>query len=159
LALFLAGCSTQILEADSPGPAVHDCREPTDIFENFHVQIKNAGWSQAKGAKSVTLNVNLEFSNRRPLPHALSNSGDGYVFAVEATLLSGNGEAIKPQTTTGSLSAAGIHQSILPGIPSPAVLTFDVPHEGTTLVITRKPIGGAAPGDSRDRTLACKISG
>lgn len=157
LALILAGCSTQILEADYPGPAVHDCREPTDIFENLRVQIKSASWSQAKGAKGMALNVDLEFSNRTPLPHSLSNSGDGYVFAVEATLLSGKGASIPPETKTGLLSAAGIHQSILPGIPLPSVLTFDVPREGYTLVITRNPTGDAAPGNLRDRTLVCKV--
>jgi hypothetical protein len=101
---LLAGCSAQLLEAvgeigDITPP--RSCSEPVKLFNTFTMRAKRVAWKGDRGDSNSTLTLELAFDNDKAWPVALSNSGNGVLYAVEFRL---RGERIgiyAPREATG----------------------------------------------------------
>jgi hypothetical protein len=89
LSCLLAGCSAQLLEevvdiGEITPPRF--CSEPVKLFNTFTMRAKRVAWKGDRGDPNATLTLELAFDNDKSFPVALSNSGNGVLYAVEFRL-------------------------------------------------------------------------
>lgn len=101
LACLLTGCSAQILEEVGEVTPPRDCTETTKLFNTFSMRAKSISWKGAKGDASAMLTVELVFDNDKKWPIALSNSGNGVLYAVEFSLHGNTGGSFAPREASG----------------------------------------------------------
>jgi hypothetical protein len=101
LACLLAGCSAQILEEVGEISVPHDCAETTKLFNTFSMRAKSISWKGSKSDPAAMLTLELVFNNDKKWPVALSNSGNGVLYAVEFSLQGEKGGSYKPEDATG----------------------------------------------------------
>ena len=107
LALFLAGCSAQLLddaidvgEFNTPRP----CNEPMKLFNTFSINAKKIAWKNDRSDAGTTLTINLLVNNDKQWPLALSNSTQGVLYTVDYTLRGEKGGNFAPKEASGILS-------------------------------------------------------
>ena len=97
LFLLLTGCSSRMLE-DVGEVAVlppQSCSESTKLFNTFSMRATRTAWTDS------TLTVDLVINNEKSFPIALSNSGNGVLYAIEISLQDGKGKTIGTKETSG----------------------------------------------------------
>jgi hypothetical protein len=156
--IMLAGCSTAMLEDADFESAEQDCHQPVAMFSTFRMHVLSSQRSDAHGRAPSQVTLTIEFENTTPLPHALSNSGDGYVYHVDVSLARSSGDAIAGHDSQGILDAKQVNTAIDPDKPAKGTVAFEAPKGSYSLTILRKPTGGGAPGLPQDRFAACKIT-
>jgi hypothetical protein len=100
LACLLAGCSAQLLEDVGEVSVPRPCTEMTKLFGTFSMSAKSIAWKGDKGDPAAILTLALVFDNDKPWPIALSNSGNGVLYAV-AFSLQGEKGSFPPKEATG----------------------------------------------------------
>lgn len=156
--IMLAGCSTAMLEDADFESAEQDCHHAVAVFSTFRMHVVSLQRDDAHGHAPSRVTLKIEFENTTPLPHALSNSGDGYLYQVDISLARTSGETIAGQDGQGILDAKQVNTLIEPGKPASGTMAFAAQNGSYSLVILRKPTGNGAPGLARDRLSACKIA-
>jgi hypothetical protein len=101
LACLLAGCSALILEEVGEIKVPRDCTDITKLFNTFSMRAKSISWKGSKSDAAAALTIELVFENDKKWPIALSNSGNGVLYAVEFSLHGEDGAGHGPKEATG----------------------------------------------------------
>ena len=156
--IMLAGCSTAMLEDANFESVEQDCHQPVVMFSAFRMHVVSSKRVEARGHAPAHVTLTIAFENTTPLPHALSNSGDGYIYHVDVALARSSGEAIAGHDGQGILDAKQVNTAIEPAKSAEGTVVFEAPKGSYSLTILRKPTGDGAPGLPQDRFAACKIT-
>jgi hypothetical protein len=97
LAFLLAGCSAHMLEDVGEIAPPRSCAETTKLFNTFSMRATRVAWT------GDALTLELVFDNDKDFPAALSNSGNGVLYAVELSLQGGKGGSVAPKEASGIL--------------------------------------------------------
>jgi hypothetical protein len=100
LACLLVGCSAQLLEDVGEVSVPRPCTEITKLFGTFSMSAKSISWKGDKGDPAAMLTLALVFDNHKAWPIALSNSGNGVLYAV-AFSLQGEKGSFPPKEAVG----------------------------------------------------------
>jgi hypothetical protein len=104
LSCLLAGCSAQLLEEIGEIGEITPprfCSEPVKLFNAFTMRAKRIAWNGDRRDPNATLTLDLAFDNDKTWPVALSNSGNGVLYAVEFSLRGEQAGTFMPKEATG----------------------------------------------------------
>jgi hypothetical protein len=135
----LASCGTQNIEQALTQEAPLDCRLPAKLFDWFSLQVKTASWSKDAGpGEDGTATIVVTIQNTDFVPHALSNSGGGYLYSVEMSLKGDDGAVYAVTDASGIAAANNSHSPIRRDRAEEGTLKFRVRRGNYALILGRK---------------------
>ena len=189
LGCLLAGCSAQLLEEVGEISVPRLCSETTKLFNAFSMRAKSVSWKGGSADSAATLTLELVFDNEKTFPIALSNSGNGVLYAVTFSLHGDKGNFVPKEATGVALvrepkkfkeprragpfgytsrpekkppvvdQTKDVNYRIAPGKPEEGKLVFQVPRANYLLSVERKFDNKPVSAQPTDHPAACKISG
>jgi hypothetical protein len=135
--LSLVSCGTHNIEEALTQQTPMDCRESAKLFDWFSLQVKAASWNRDPGpGDDGTLTIVFTIQDTDVLPHALSNSGGGFLYSVEFSLKGDDGTLHAPTDTSGIVT--NVHFGISRDKPEEGTLKFKVRRGNYFLIFARK---------------------
>jgi hypothetical protein len=132
-------CGTQNVEPALTEQAPMDCRLPAKLFDWFSLQVKTVSWTKEAGpGEEGTVAIVFAIQNTDFIPHALSNSGGGYLYSVIVSLKGDDGTAYAVADASGIATANNLHLVIARDRPQEGTLKFKVRRGNYSLIFERK---------------------
>jgi hypothetical protein len=139
LALPLLSCGTPNIEQALTQAAPADCRLPAKLFDWFSLQVKTVSWAKDAGpGEDGTVTIVFAIQNTDFVPHALSNSGGGYLYSVDVSLKGDDGIVHAVTETSGITTGNNIHLAIRREKPEEGTLKFKARKGNYSLMFARK---------------------
>jgi hypothetical protein len=141
----LTSCGTKNIE-EALTQAPIDCRLSAKLFDWFSLQIKTVSWTKDAGpGEDGTVMIVFTIKNTDFVPHALSNSGSGYLYSVDISLKGGDGILHAATEASGIVAASNTHFAIGRDQSLEGTLKFKVRRDNYFLIFERKfgdkPVG------------------
>jgi hypothetical protein len=185
---LLAGCSAQLLEEVGEISVPRLCSETTKLFNAFSMRAKSVAWKGGRAEPTATLTLELVFDNEKTFPIALSNSGNGVLYAVTFGLRGEKGNFAPKEASGVALvrepkkfnephrpgpfgyttrpekkpavadQTKDVNYRIAPGNSEEGKLVFQVPRANYLLSVERKFDNKPVSAQPTDHLAACKIS-
>jgi hypothetical protein len=135
----LMSCGTANIEQALTQQAPTDCRLPAKLFDWFSLQVKTASWAKDAGSgEDGTVTIVFTIQNTDFVPHALSNSGGGYLYSVEVSLKGDDGAVHAAADTSGIATANSMHSAIRRERAEEGTLKFKARRGNYALIFARK---------------------
>ena len=135
----LVSCGTSNIEEALTQQSPADCRLPAKLFDWFSLQVKTASWTKDAGSgEDGTVTIVFTIQNTDFVPHALSNSGGGYLYSVEVSLRGDDGAVHEAADTSGIATGNNVHSAIRRERAEEGTLKFKVRKGNYSLIFARK---------------------